>query len=214
VILGVLLAGGRGRRLGLEVPKALARVGGITLFERAVATLRAVCDTIVIVAPRDIELPGSEGLPRIHDEGRGPLPALLVALEHHRADRVVALGVDYPRLGAEMVRALIARLDAMPATSGAARAVVPAPGGVDQPLAAVYDRAACDRLAERWRAGDRSFVAALQSLDVTRLTDEDLAPLPGGIESFLNLNSPADMSRAIRTMTTRIGIRTVDADEP
>ena len=33
--LGVLLAGGRGSRLAHGVPKALVRVGGLTLFERA-----------------------------------------------------------------------------------------------------------------------------------------------------------------------------------
>src|SRR5438132_2343792 len=41
--LGVIVAGGRGRRLGLEVPKALAAAGGMTLLDRAVATLEEVC---------------------------------------------------------------------------------------------------------------------------------------------------------------------------
>ena len=39
--LGILLAGGRGTRLGLGVPKALAPWAGGTLLSHALATLRA-----------------------------------------------------------------------------------------------------------------------------------------------------------------------------
>src|SRR5437588_594832 len=40
-VVGILLAGGRGSRLGLGRPKALAEVAGATLLERALAILAA-----------------------------------------------------------------------------------------------------------------------------------------------------------------------------
>ena len=55
--LGVIVAGGRGARLGLGRPKAFAEVGGMTLLARAEAVLAALCDAIVIAAPASLELP-------------------------------------------------------------------------------------------------------------------------------------------------------------
>ena len=52
--LGILLAGGRGRRLGLGPPKALASWAGGTLLDHALATLRAACDEVVVSAPREL----------------------------------------------------------------------------------------------------------------------------------------------------------------
>lgn len=52
---GLVLAGGRGRRFG--GPKALAELGGVTLVERAVATLQPFCAVVVVAAHREVPLP-------------------------------------------------------------------------------------------------------------------------------------------------------------
>src|SRR5262249_32784657 len=59
--LGVLLAGGRGTRLGAGIPKALVVCGGRTLLARALATLDTLGDAVVVVAPRGLELPVPPG---------------------------------------------------------------------------------------------------------------------------------------------------------
>lgn len=47
-VAGVVLAGGAGRRFGM--PKALARIGGVSLLSQAVETLRAArCAPIIVV---------------------------------------------------------------------------------------------------------------------------------------------------------------------
>src|SRR6185369_331782 len=79
--LGVLLAGGRGTRMGAGTPKALVVCGGRTLLARARATLETLCDAVVVVAPRELELP----VPledRVDDPpgARGPLAAMLAGL--------------------------------------------------------------------------------------------------------------------------------------
>ena len=80
--LGVLLAGGRGRRLGAGVPKALVTVAGRTLLDRALATLESVCDQVVVCAPARLELPvSSERM--VHDApgGEGPLAGAVAGLK-------------------------------------------------------------------------------------------------------------------------------------
>ncbi len=51
----VLPAAGRGDRLGSDIPKALRTVGGVTILERAVSTVRraAGVDVVVVAAPAD-----------------------------------------------------------------------------------------------------------------------------------------------------------------
>src|SRR5205814_1218577 len=54
--LGVVLAGGRGTRLGLDVPKALATCGGRTLLARApLERARATGERSLIVACRMLD---------------------------------------------------------------------------------------------------------------------------------------------------------------
>src|SRR2546428_14127229 len=70
---GIGLAGGRGERLGLGVPKACAEVAGRTLLERAVATLAEVCADVVVVAPAGLD-PGPTPARRAFDAPRRARP--------------------------------------------------------------------------------------------------------------------------------------------
>ena len=192
--LGVIVAGGRGVRLGLGRPKAFAEVGGMTLLARAEITLSALCDAIVIVAPAGVELPPHR-FPRIADAGEAavPLAGVVAGLASRPYARALVLGVDFPLMRPEMLAALLARL-------GARAAVIPAPGGVPQPLAAAYAPAAAAALAEGLARGERAITAAALALDPLIVTDAELARLEGGIECFFNLNTPEDLAEAGRRL--------------
>lgn len=186
--LGVLLAGGRGERLGLGSPKALARCGGITLLERAMATLAEVSDPVVVVAPRELELP-VPAAQRIVDppQAQGPLAAMVAGLGARRFEEAIVLAVDLPLVTAAALRALRERRDA-------ALAVAPAPGGRLQPLAAWFAPAAFTRLAGSLAQGERAVTVAVRALDPVVVEDAVLASLPGGIEAWRNVNTPEDLA--------------------
>jgi molybdopterin-guanine dinucleotide biosynthesis protein A len=202
--LGVLVAGGAGTRLGLGLPKALVRVGGATLLERGLRTLETACDEIVVAAPASLALPlpnGSRGglspTPVADVEGAaGPLAGVVAGFSSRTFARAVVLGVDFPCVTSAALESLLARL-------GDRGAVVPAPGGVPQPLVAAYAPATRAILAARLVAGERSLRRALEALDVLRLEDDALARLPGGLESFLNLNTRGDLADAERRLAAR-----------
>lgn len=190
--LGVIVAGGRGVRLGLGRPKAFAEVGGMTLLVRAEQVLAALCDEIVIAAPAGLPLP-SHRFARVEDAARGgaPLAGLVAGLSARTFDRAVALGVDFPRMRPEMLAALLAHL-------GRRAAVIPAPGGVPQPLAAAYAPGAVAPLAASLASGERAVTAAALALDPVIVQDKELARLDGGSTCFFNLNTPADLAEAER----------------
>ncbi|WP_421850096.1 molybdenum cofactor guanylyltransferase [Novosphingobium sp.] len=87
MILGAVLAGGQSSRFGSD--KALAALGGQTLLARAVASLEAQCDGVIVVGRGDIA-----DRPRA---GMGPLGGINAALHHaasHGYSDVLTCGVD------------------------------------------------------------------------------------------------------------------------
>jgi molybdopterin-guanine dinucleotide biosynthesis protein A len=196
--LGVLVAGGAGARLGAGVPKALARLGGGTLLARATGTLASACDEVVVVAPAALDLPRDPRARRVDDAAgaSGPLAGMVAGLAAASWDRAFVLGVDFPFLTATTVKALLERLDRARREDPSADAVIPAPGGIAQPLAAAYAPRARDLLAARLAAGERAPGRALGALVTLALDDTALAAVPGGADAFFNLNTPADLAAA------------------
>jgi len=198
-VLGVLLAGGQGRRLGLDVPKALVSVGGKTLFDRALETLRRVTDEVVVAAPQSIDLPAPPpGVRRVFDRapGDGPLAGIDAALQStgDEFEMVVVLGVDFPFMKPECLGWMVSQLRNAPAWN----AVIPAPAGRSQPLTAVYNPNTIATFLDRDRALKGSIIEAMRGHSVKMLSDEELEKLPGGVLCFFNLNTPEDLAEAER----------------
>lgn len=87
MILGAVLAGGQSSRFGSD--KALAALGGQTLLARAVASLEAQCDSVIVV--------GRGNLADRPRAGMGPLGGINAALHHaasHHYAQVLTCGVD------------------------------------------------------------------------------------------------------------------------
>jgi len=198
--LGVLLAGGRGARLGGAGPKALARLGGETLLDRARRTLAAACDAVVVSAPPGIAV--RLGVPDAVPDapgGAGPLAGVVAGLASRPYRRAIVLGVDFPLVRPATLTALLERLARFDA-------VIPEPGGVPQPLVAAYAARAAMILTEAWRRGERSIVAAARGLDALRMDDQALAAIEGGPAVFFNVNAPADLAEAGRLLAAeRVG---------
>ena len=111
MILGAVLAGGRSSRFGGD--KALARLHGETLLERAYRELSAQCDKVVVVGRDDAPGLSIADWPKA---GLGPLGGIAAALRHARNegfDSVLTCGVDSAGLP-----------DDLPATLGAPPAYV------------------------------------------------------------------------------------------
>jgi molybdopterin-guanine dinucleotide biosynthesis protein A len=128
MITGLLLTGGRSRRLGVD--KARVTVGGETLAHRAARILAAVCDAVVEIGP------GVTGRPHVVEDppGGGPLAALAAGGSALRAldcdGHALVLAVDLPRVET----ALLQFLRDWPGSPTA----VPEAGGRLQPVCARY----------------------------------------------------------------------------
>jgi molybdenum cofactor guanylyltransferase len=186
----MVFAGGLSRRMKRD--KALVPLGGRTLLERAVATVKeAGGEPMVLGAVR--EVPGLEGV-RFEDETGsggerlGPLHALRHGLKVTRARIVTALACDLPLVPPDLLRFLAeaARQNA---------AVVPVACGELQVLAAGYSSSCLEIMDRRIAAGRLSLRGFLREVDARLLKGDELLPF-GGEEIFLNVNTPEDLAKA------------------
>jgi len=183
--VGVVLAGGEGRRLGGD--KATVTVQGRPLLYGPLAALGAVCSTVAVVARPDTALPPfPQGAPDLWLEGPGPrhpLTGVVHALRQAAGRAVLVCAVDLPLLDVLTLRIILAAAEAAPE----AAAVVPRTQEHLQVLCALYRPAA---LASLQRFDPNARVADLVgALGPAIVPFDDATP-------FFNVNTPQDVLTA------------------
>ena len=182
VAVGVVLAGGHGRRLGGD--KAIVDLEGRPLLLYPLEALREVCEQVAVVVKRDTMLPPLHGMAELWiepDEPRHPLTGVEHALRLATGRPVLVVAVDLPLIDAATLRT-IATTD----PRGAA-AVVPRVHGRLQPLCALYTPAALPGLARFDAAAPVTEI--VQALGIREIEPPDAA-------AFLNVNRPEDLLQA------------------
>jgi molybdopterin-guanine dinucleotide biosynthesis protein A len=182
-----ILAGGMSRRMGFN--KAFIKVGGLTIIERSLATLRSVFDEVSIIAD-DIALYSNLGAPVWPDEikGAGSLGGVYTALLRSAGGRVFVTACDMPAIEAAAIRRTVELF-----TAG--DAAVPFIGGRYHPMHAVYSKSCIKPIEEMIRAGDLRINSLLDRITVQKLTEEDYGKVAIAA-SVTNINTQEDLSRA------------------
>ncbi len=190
--IGVVLAGGSGRRIGGG--KAVVELHGTPLVRYPLRALQAVLAEVVVVAKQGTRLPPLPGVPIWVEppEPRHPLAGIAHALEAAgaaagiagMARAILVSAGDLPFVTPDLVERLV-RADA-----GGAPAVVPRVDGRLQPLLARYAPAAYAPLAAALRRDPLPSVTdAVAALEPRILDLDDARP-------FFNVNAPEDLLTA------------------
>jgi len=178
-LIGAVLAGGRGSRLGQE-SKPAALLAGRPLVLYPLEALAAVCDRVAVVCKSDTRLPD---IPAERwdepDEPQHPLAGIIHALERANGEPVLVCAADMPFVTAEACRSLIR---AQPK----AQAIVAVSDSVLQPTFALYAPQALETLK-----------AAPPDTALTK-TVEDLNPTRVAFPAHLteSINTPEDLAAA------------------
>lgn len=180
-IAAVILAGGRGRRLG-GVDKAWLPWRGSTLIESMVECLCTQVDEVLVVANQHHERYAAIGLRCVADRRAdypGPMAGLEAGLHATDAQWVLSVPVDVPHLPGDLLPRLLAAAEAR----GCTRAL-DADGA--QPLIALYRREqVLPSLVQALDAGERAMHRWQASLNIAEV---DWSP-----HRFGNLNTPDDL---------------------
>lgn len=181
-IVGIILAGGQGRRMGRE--KALVPLSGVALIARVLERLAPQVAAVAISANGDPARFGL-GLPVLPDRpgetGLGPLAGIRAGLDWAAglgAEGLVSVATDTPFLPEDLVERLTA-------AGGPAHAQS---FGRDHYTAALWRVADRPRIDALFAAGERRMRACLAGAVAVPF---DTTPDP-----FANLNTPEDLARA------------------
>lgn len=187
---GVLLAGGRSKRMGRD--KARLMVRGQPLWLRQLEVLRAVgAGELVVSGAPDGPWAGRAtewGVVLDSRPGSGPLGGLAAALDAMTGSWLVVLAVDMPCMEAAYLRALLESARAL------SRGVIPVLKDFAEPLAAVYPREMGELAFDGLRKGEFSlqhWVREGVRLGMVELREVNRMEEP----LFVNLNTPADFAR-------------------
>lgn len=198
-VTGLILAGGRGRRLGGR-NKALLSAGGEPLIDRVSRAL----------APRTARLWISVGspamaqaarewtsLPLIVDErdDQGPLAGLAAGLAR-APGWLLAVAVDMPHLGGAVLDLLLARAGERGA---ACDAVAFRLGGLPEPLVALWGPPFAAALQRRLAAGQRKVADALLDPEyrVAWIDEAEVRAVDPELRAFDNINDADDVAALV-----------------
>lgn len=188
----IILAGGKGRRLGRE--KAWVELRGISLLQRAVSNLEFLNSEIVIVKAAGQKLPhlsAGVNLKLVQDsvEGKGPLAGILSGLVNSKYGHNLVLACDMPLLNKDLVKY-------MASVAAGYDAVVPCSGKLLEPLQAIYSKS-CILEIEKLLTQDTLKIDILFSKVNTRLVEStEIERFDAAHLSFMNINTPADLKKA------------------
>jgi len=186
--LGVVLAGGVGRRIGGN--KAMVELDGRPMLHYPLAVLHAVLDEVVIVCKEHTPLPDLGGMAPIWCEpetGFHPLYGVIAALRT-AGKPVLVCGADMPLVTPEVVDHIANARDR------AAAAVIPRSAGRLQPLLALY-RPEALRILEAMEPNERA-TDVVERLDPVILDVADE-------HAFFNVNVPEDVLHASALRASR-----------
>jgi molybdopterin-guanine dinucleotide biosynthesis protein A len=214
-VIGIVLAGGASRRMqppagGPPVRKELLAPGGRTLLERVVDAVAAEVAEVIVVAAPDTpvpELPGRPFVVRDSMPGSGPLAGLADGLRAAALSRggeaaplAVVVSCDVPLVRREVLRLLIDR-----ARESGAMWTLPLVGGHRQVLVSVVRAELLGRI-ESWLAAGRRDLRGLvdemaaDAAAVAIVPEAEIAAVDPRLESFLDVDTPADFARVRRQL--------------
>jgi len=194
--VGVILAGGRGARMG-GVDKALVTLDGAPLIAHVIRRLGPQVDALAINAGGDPGRFAAFGLPVLPDpvpDQPGPLAGILAGMRwagQQGASHVVTAATDTPFLPSDLVDRL---------TGAAHRTHQPIAlaesGGRLHPTFGLWPVSLADDLALALEAGTRKVGAWALSEGAARVAFADQPHDP-----FFNINTPGDLDTAHRILT-------------
>lgn len=188
-VSGVILAGGKSRRMGGS-PKALLSFGGRPLIQHIVEALGTVLPELLIVT-NSPDLYRFLGRPMVGDvfpEG-GSLGGIYSGLLAAPGDAVLCVACDMPFLSPGLVAYLASR-------GGEAEVVIPDVGGELQPLHAVYGKGCLPAMERRLAARELKVTGFFEEVRVLHVPREVVGHFADPELAFMNLNTPDDLARA------------------
>jgi molybdenum cofactor guanylyltransferase len=185
-ITAVILAGGRGRRMGGK-DKGLVEVNDLPLIEHVISAVSPQAGQLIINANRNIEEYRRYGFPVVSDtmtDYQGPLAGFASSMAAADTEYIVTIPCDSPLLPADLVQRLVQTLQ-----NEDAELAVAHDGQRLQPVFALMRVSLLPSLLGFLQRGDRKIDLWYAQHKIAKA---DFSDIP---ETFLNINTPGDQQQ-------------------
>jgi molybdopterin-guanine dinucleotide biosynthesis protein A len=180
-ITGVILVGGKSRRMGQD--KAFLLIEGLPVIERIIRAMQGCFKKLLLVGdrPERFDQYGLSVVPDIYPGSS--LGGLYTGLHTAATDAIFVTSCDIPFSNPELIRFICA--DTKPYD-----AVIPATEGGLEPLFALYHKSCLPAMQAALEVGNFRITALLQQLQVKTIVPEQLGQIDADGRALLNINTP------------------------
>lgn len=189
-VTGVLLAGGKSRRMGED--KRFLSIGGQTLLDHGVSVLQTLFQDVCIVIAQDSPLLSTTA-PVVRDlvPDCGSLGGLYTGLREVRTTHIFVAACDMPFLNLNVIRFMVGLKEA-------ADIVVASWNSRLQPTHAIYGKRCLPVLEDMIHRREMAIQGLCEhrSLRVRLVTENELSAIDAEGLSFVNINDPSDLAAA------------------
>lgn len=192
-VTGIILAGGRGKRLG-GVDKAFIHLKKTPMIERVLEVVKGVCDDIIVVS-RTREDYLHYDVRSVEDlvPGAGPLGGLYTGLKASNSSINFIVACDMPFLNGQFIQYMVDRFCSTDI-------LIPRLNGFVEPLHALYSRACIPAIEDALKAGERKLKSFFHKVSVTVVEEHKITPFDPELRMFTNINNSDDMKAAEERM--------------
>lgn len=186
-----ILAGGKSSRMGTD--KAFLEFAGQPLVERVLARVEGLADEVVLVANQP-EAFFYLGLPLYTDiiPDRGPLGGIYTAVSSTHGEHTLVVAVDMPFLSRDLLAYLLS-------LRAGYDVVAPHLQKYPQGTHAVYGKACLEPIRRDVEAGHLKIIGFYDEVRVRYVDEDEMRPFDPALRSFVNVNTPDELSDARRT---------------
>jgi molybdenum cofactor guanylyltransferase len=192
---GIILAGGRSKRMGKN--KALLPLPGnpsFTFIEHLSSILTSFCPEVLIVARDEADAANYtfQDIRIVTDKmpDNGPLMGLYSGLSAMHAQHALVIAVDMPFVQPALLSFLLSQ-------SPTDSLLVPLVNNIPQVLLAVYARAILPLIENRLQQGRHDLRSLLEVAPVRYIEEVELRKVDPELHSFVNVNTPEELREVI-----------------
>jgi molybdopterin-guanine dinucleotide biosynthesis protein A len=188
-ITGVILVGGKSRRMGRD--KAFLEIEGVPIFERVLSAMGENFASILLVGSRPERFAGYSLTLHPDIYPGSALGGLYTGLFLAETDLIFVASCDIPFPSAPLISHLSSLADGFDA-------VVPRTGDLYEPLFAIYRKSCLEPMKRLLEQGNYRIYDFYPEISVRYVTAAEVARLSGGARSLVNINTPEEFARCIK----------------
>ncbi|MCC2643342.1 MAG: putative Molybdopterin-guanine dinucleotide biosynthesis protein [Nitrospira sp.] len=190
-VSGILIAGGKSRRMGRD--KRFLKMSGNSIFDRTLHILRETFAETIVVLAEPVDSLNVHGCRVVYDlvSNAGSLGGLYTGLMASSQARIFAVACDMPFLNPDVIRLMVS-FDVK------ADVVVAKLERRFQPMHALYSRRCapfCRAMVDRHDLKIQKLFS-IDVLQVAIVTSRELTIIDPSLRSFQNINTPEDLALA------------------